>query len=565
MFPLFTFGNAISDAEYKALAEQRVSNQTGTTAVEVLLVTLTGVAVSAIAAGAHRANAAQHPLDARVIEWLCLVPSLLVITTAHDFGVTVALALAVFGALALSLLLNKNSSGGSNKSSSDDSSSGKAGASLYDGALALLKGSLMLQTVVAILAVDFTPFPARFMKTETFGVSLMDVGVGAFVFTSALSHAVAAFHARAKKATAQLAAAAAGSCTVTEAGASSTPRLMMERLTQLRSCVPLFVLGCIRLVTVKGSEYQEHVTEYGVHWNFFFTLGALPVVVTLAHIAVEPLIGVILFFFGAPTKTRIAPNALAASKKSNTSGSGSSGEVKQRSVSRSLSRSSSSRSRWSPLDLVDLFAGALLLAVHQTLLSSYGVTEYVMSPHRRTPFEANKEGIVSSVGYAALFLLSSSLYGLCVLPRLRNNSGGNNGSRACATASFALGAAFIVASVTLQGSSVQPISRRLCNAPYVVLCIGTGFAAYALCALLSSVTPQSFVAQRQGTRDMLSCVHENQLFVFLVANLCTGTVNKAMRTLFAPPLVAYGVLAVYVTVVLFVAVQLANRGIRVKV
>ena len=45
----------------------------------------------------------------------------------------------------------------------------------------------------------------------------------------------------------------------------------------LQSCIPLIIVGAARTVSVKATDYQEHVSEYGVHWNFFFTLAVVKV------------------------------------------------------------------------------------------------------------------------------------------------------------------------------------------------------------------------------------------------------------------------------------------------
>ena len=40
-------------------------------------------------------------------------------------------------------------------------------------------------------------------------------------------------------------------------------------------------IGMVRLVVTWAVNYQLHASEYGVHWNFFFTLGLLLLLDTL--------------------------------------------------------------------------------------------------------------------------------------------------------------------------------------------------------------------------------------------------------------------------------------------
>ncbi|XP_029375315.1 phosphatidylinositol-glycan biosynthesis class W protein [Echeneis naucrates] len=113
-----------------------------------------------------------------------------------------------------------------------------------------------VKTAISILAVDFSIFPRRYAKTETYGTGVMDFGVGAYIFANAL----VAPEAR-------------------RIGISGSKMNHIRK--QLLSVWPLVVLGMGRLVSLKLTDYQEHVTEYGVHWNFFFTLAIVRVVASM--------------------------------------------------------------------------------------------------------------------------------------------------------------------------------------------------------------------------------------------------------------------------------------------
>eukprot|EP00906_Rhabdomonas_costata_P008500 RCo012104 len=110
--------------------------------------------------------------------------------------------------------------------------------------------ALLLSTCLALLAVDFAVFPRRFSKTEGFGYSVMDLGAGSFVFSNALVY---------------------GGLKMGRDG----PGPALWR--QLSPALPLLVMGAVRLVSLKRLGYPEVHSEYGVHWNFFFTLATMPV------------------------------------------------------------------------------------------------------------------------------------------------------------------------------------------------------------------------------------------------------------------------------------------------
>ncbi|KAL7620851.1 Glucosaminyl phosphatidylinositol (GlcN-PI) nositol acylation protein [Parahypoxylon ruwenzoriense] len=376
-------------------------------------------------------------------------------------------------------------------------SSGTLGTLSTKPFLTTYRGSMLVITCLAILAVDFRMFPRRFAKVETWGTSLMDVGVGSFVFSAGIVAARPVLKERAE--------------------ARTTP-LHQRLLYSMRHSLPLLVLGIVRLISVKGLDYAEHVTEYGVHWNFFFTLGFLPPFVAAFQSALK-----------------IIPSYAAL---------------------------------------------ALLLGViYQVVLESSGLKAFILSAPRIDLFSMNREGICSFFGYLAIFLAGQDT-GMFVLPRSINPRNGisNGTQRTTLLLTMAVWTAIWTAlyffTTNYSYGAGLDVSRRLANLPYILWIAAFNSAQLLACCIIESIFFPSFYnatdakteqeAYETATSRVLRSFNRNGLAIFLAANLLTGLVNMTVRTLDVGPSVTMGVLFGYAIVLTTFAVTLDTWNISIK-
>ena len=108
--------------------------------------------------------------------------------------------------------------------------------------------SKMLGVCITILVVDFPKsFDRRLSKCESYGISMMDLGVGTFIFSSAMISTITS-----------------------------------RNITKiLKSVGPMIILGILRWLSITVTNYPIHMTEYGTHWNFFFTLASISILINL--------------------------------------------------------------------------------------------------------------------------------------------------------------------------------------------------------------------------------------------------------------------------------------------
>ncbi|GAA5847976.1 hypothetical protein JCM3766R1_005927 [Sporobolomyces carnicolor] len=503
---------------YKEDKERFVSGSTGGSVARINLVCLTALTTYALWSVVDARLARARPLAAwqlASIEFAILVaPLLCALTLAADYPMTLN---AVIATLVIILSYWPLSEDVPPLSPMPDKTSRPASIARIQlepfsrPFVTSYRAIMMVMTVICILAVDFPVFPREFAKAETWGTSLMDLGVGSFVFSLGVI--------------------------------SSLPLLrhtdqrpyLASVLHSAKKALPIIALGCVRVVMVKGVEYPEHVTEYGVHWNFFFTMALIPV-------------------FGTALE-RLATSLDA---------------------------------HW---------IGLIVSTAHQGLLSSTQLQEWTLEAARTNLVSQNKEGIVSFPGYLAIHLLGLAS-GLYILPpdpyffsiqrqlvaadapnevkrkldEKRSKAWRDKpGKLANVLGSYAVvwWACYWLA-IKLTGSQV---SRRLANLPYVlwITAFNTSFLFLYLVVHLVA-TRRATLNGTRGIHDpppppvaaptIFRAINQNGLVVFLVANLLTGFVNVSIESMYTSDLKAMLVLLTYCSVVVGVAWSLRRRRIK---
>ncbi|SCW00934.1 LAFE_0D01376g1_1 [Lachancea fermentati] len=359
------------------------------------------------------------------------------------------------------------------------------------------RGGMLIVTALAILAVDFNIFPRRFAKVETWGTSLMDLGVGSFVF----SNGVVSSRSLLKE-----------SLTGKHMGPLS------KTLQALRSGGTVLLLGLLRLYFVKNLEYQEHVTEYGVHWNFFITLSLLP----FAMLIIDPL------------------------------------------------------SRRIPRVVIAVF---ISFAYEFMMLFKSKFLEYLIASDRTNFISANREGIFSFLGYCSIFLWGQNT-GFFILGNtmtknnlykpsteiIKNKRKLSTWDKLTSVGPLTgLVSWSFICGVFLQAIlSWHPynVSRRFANLPYVTWVVTYNLGALTLYCLVD----RFFENGKEPTKvpSTLEAMNSNGLILFLLANVSTGLVNMCIPTIDVSAHVGFCVILLYAFFLSVISILLLKRKIFIK-
>ncbi|NXE08967.1 PIGW protein, partial [Lophotis ruficrista] len=360
----------------------------------------------------------------------------------------------------------------------------------YIPAITVFRVYVNMLTSIGILAVDFPQYPRRYAKAETYGTGAMDFGVGAFIFGNALV------------------------CPEVRQKSGVTQPKFSSLARQLFSVWPLVFLGVGRLLSVKSIEYQEHTSEYGVHWNFFFTLAFV----------------------------RLAASLLLALFPKNKS--------------------------W--------IIAVSLAVLYQLTLNATSLKMFLLHGSNgrdtRAGFvDANREGLLSLAGYLAIYMASVQV-GLWLL-KCRNSVRGWIEAVCVLLLAVLLLFLFLHVSQTY----VDPVSRRMANLSYCVWVLAQSLTLF-ICFVVTDLTlvftkllvrgssvpccwnvvkppntskkhgTEAVPVGREGKLShicLISAISKNQLLFFLLANVMTGAVNILIDTIHSKTALTLCILHLY--------------------
>lgn len=356
-----------------------------------------------------------------------------------------------------------------------------------------------VKTAISILAVDFSVFPRRYAKTEIYGTGVMDFGVGAYIFANAL--------------------------VCPEARRKNISGSKMGHISkQLLSVWPLVALGMGRLLSIKITGYQEHVTEYGVHWNFFFTLAIVRVVASML-LTILPAGQLWIFVL-------------------------------------------------------------LISGVYQFALETSELKAFIIHNNNREKdfLHANKEGIFSVVGYVAIYLTGVQI-GLYVMQPRSHVREWFKALFNLLLGSFVMYAALYACQTLVEPVSRRLANLPFCiwsvaQSLFFLSCLGLADMVLLFSKRTSGChfVPSSWnfhkklsdcdISDNQRSKIERLClvqaVSRNQLLFFLLANVMTGLTNSLVDTLSCSNSFSVCVLLLYMFINCFITYVLHVCGITVK-
>ena len=397
--------------------------------------------------------------------------------------------------------------------------------------LSAYRATMTLTTAVAILACDFPAFPRRLGKTETFGVSLMDVGAGSFVLANAL--------------VSRREGGRASRWSGAPRGATSEARRVAKQV------VPLALLAAVRALSTAATGYHVPVGEYGRHWNFFATLA---VVTAVAHVA--PL----------PTGHSATAGALTlAAHQWALTGPG--GPRLTRWITSEDRGESFVEENKEGIGSIPGYLALYYLGVAVGVRLERSMVAAAASA--RAAFERDLDERVTRDSEAAAEAASSARTNTerALALHLKSIAEETNASAVRARragmdwkwarrwaegVAAAAGGAWIAALVAHE--TIEPASRRSCNAAYALWMIAFNLQTIAAFAWTGVLFPHA-----PSSPKLLQATNRTLLPTFLVANLLTGAVNLAFDAMRATTQQAWLILTGYMVVVCGFAVVVGSE------